>query len=165
MVLVGALQISCPHSFRNNSCTCFDKILLFPVSVLMHPKIVVMELDYFWGFSVILLVFRYITLTLTLNYTNVNITTSFSYNLLKQYIISWLCPNFIFCCVKFSCFNFDTVHMELLICLNLIQFNCFPNTPNLAWQVLFLQPKQSIVFPSPPTFYWDTIYRKATNQA
>lgn len=54
----------------------------------MYSQFAMMELDYFWGFSVILLVFRYITLTLTLNYTNVNITTSFSYNLLKQYIIS-----------------------------------------------------------------------------
>ena len=58
------------------------------------------------------------TLTLTLNHTSVlNITTSSSYNLLKQYIISRLCHSLVLCCVKFSYFNFDTVHMGSLICL------------------------------------------------
>lgn len=103
------------------------------------------------GFTVILLVFLLFHSHSHFQFIiNLKITTGSSCNLLKQYIISRLCD--ILCCVKFSSFNFDAVYMELVnlpletFYLNFRQFTCFQNTPELAYQVFFLQLKQSIVF-------------------
>ena len=76
---------------------------------------------------------------------------SASCELLKQYII--LCHNLLVCSVKFACFTFNTVDIELLnlpiqtFYLNFEWFTCFQNTRNLVCQVLFGQLKQPIVLP------------------
>ena len=123
--------------------------LLFPVSVGMHPQITVMELDHFGGFSVIVL-----AVSLYHSHSQLNQRPQYNHSsckLLMQYIIIRLCHNLLLCCVKFSCFTFDTVHMQFLnlplqtFYLNFRQFTCFQNTPNLACQVLLLQLKQSRV--------------------
>ena len=115
----------------------------------MHPQIVVMELDHFCFFLVI-------ALAVLLYHSHSHCPQYIHYSsckLLKQYILIRLCHNLLLCCVKFPCFTFGTVHMKLfnlplhIFYLNFRQFTCFETIPNLAYQVLLLQLRQSIVLP------------------
>ena len=160
------------HSFANNSHTSFDMILKSTISFKVIIQIALLTFfapcfipnasvdrgdgigSFLWLFSNSFSRFV-ISLSLSLSITPLHHCPQHihysSCKLLKQYILIRLCHNLLLCCVKIPCFTFGTVHIKLFnlplhtFYLNFRQFTCFQTIPNLAYQVLLIQLRQSIV--------------------